>query len=187
MSWHQTQTVEGKTVRIKPMFLPEETWTFATEEEAQGRAGLLAEALDWVKTPFVDCCDIKGPKGGVDCAMYDVRVFSARGLIPADFDPRPYSPDHMRHRSEEHFLGFIRDTLHAREVEKPQIGDVPLWQFGRVFSHCGIVINSQEFVHAFKRAGMVMVSRLDDDYFRFIATHASRWPRPVKYFDVWSR
>jgi cell wall-associated NlpC family hydrolase len=184
MTWSQAVTVDGKTVRVKPMFLPEEVHHFPSEEEAQGRADVIVEGVSWVKTPFVDCGDIKGSKGAVDCAMLAVRTFVDTGVIEP-FDPRPYAPDHMRHSRKEEFLSWL--SPRSREVEKPQIGDVAVYLYGWVFSHCGIVINSAEIVHAYKRARMVMVSRMDEDFLNFAATHHDRWRRHVKYFDVWSR
>lgn len=184
MVWTQTQAVEGRTVRIKPMFLPEEAWTFETEKEAQERVAVIDEGLSWIKTPFIDCGDVKGPKGAVDCAMLQVRTFVDTGILEP-FDPRPYSPDHMRHSLKEEFLGWIAPR--SRQVKTPRPGDVAVYLFGLVFSHCGLIINSQEIVHAYKRARMVMVSRMDEDFFNFAATHHNRWHRKVMYFDCWSR
>jgi hypothetical protein len=65
-----------------------ETFTFDTEAEAAGRQAFVEEALSWTGTPFVDCSDIKGPGGAVDCAMLLTRCAIDTGLVPA-FDPRP--------------------------------------------------------------------------------------------------
>lgn len=181
MNRFQAVAAEGNTIRLRRAGRPEEVHTFATEAEAKGRAAIIAEALTWIGTPFINCADIKGQKGGVDCAMLAVRCYVDTGRL-APFDPRPYPPGWMLHHSEEQFLGWIRDKLGAHEVEAPRLADVCVWQFGRCFSHCGIAINSTEVVHAFRHAGMVMISRRDEA----VLTHFGKWPRPVKYFDVWS-
>lgn len=177
----QTLRVEGRRVIIKRGAYPEEIHEFATAGEAAGRAAIVEEAFTWIGTPFRNCADIKGSKGGVDCAMLATRCYVDTGRLAA-FDPRPYPPGWMLHHSEERFLGWIQDQLGARQVDAPRLGDVPVWQFGRCFSHCGIMVNAMEVVHAFRWAGSVTVSRIDETVLQFIK---GNWPRPVRYFDVW--
>lgn len=162
--------------------LGEDRITFPTPEEAHGRAAFISEALSWLGTPFGDCADVKGPNGVVDCAMLLVRSAVDTGRFPA-FDPRPYPPRWHLHKSEERFLNIIRDDLGAKELETPQVGDVVLWQFGRCFSHGGVLINPNEVVHAFYVAGKVVISRLDEPILQHIIAEL---PRPVKYFSLWS-
>lgn len=181
----QTVVLEGRTIVLRSAGKPEERHTFSTLEEAAGRAAIIAEALDWIGTPFLDCADIKGPKGGVDCAMLCARVFIDTGRV-APFDPRPYSPDQMRNSPDELCLKWIQEKLGGREVEQPRVADVAIWHFGLSHSHFGIVVNGREVVHAFKRARMVMMTPMDADFLRFESTHKVRFPRPVKYFDAWS-
>ena len=162
----------------------EERHTFASAEEAAGRAAFIAEALSWMRTPFADCADVKGPNGAVDCAMLLVRSAVDTGRIPP-FDPRPYSPRWMLHKSEEKFLDWMV-TLGSREVPSPQVGDIVLWQFGRTFSHGAILINSEEVIHAYAAAGGVLVSRRDEPLLRFLPVTFGNVPRPVRYFDLFS-
>ena len=160
----------------------EERHAFATPGEAQGRAAFINEALSWIGTPFRDCADVKGPNGAVDCAMLLVRSAVDTGRVPP-FDPRPYSPRHMIHRSEQVFVGWL-ERLGAREVERPQVGDVVVWQFGRSFSHGAVLVNTEEVAHAYAAAGMALVSRLDEPLLRHLPIR--NLPRPVRYFDLWS-
>lgn len=178
----QTMRVDGARLMIKRGAQPEEIHIFATAAEAAGRSAIIEQAFSWVGTPFINCADIKGKQGGVDCAMLATRCYVDSGRLPP-FDPRPYPPGWMLHHSEEQFLGWIQDRLGAREVTAPRPGDVPVWQFGRCFSHCGVMVNATEVVHAFRHAGMVIVSRIDEDFLRFIKGSIGR---PVKFFDVWS-
>jgi cell wall-associated NlpC family hydrolase len=168
----QSMKVEGARVIIKRGAYPEEVHQFASAKEAAGRAAIIDEAFSWIGTPFRNCADIKGLKGGVDCAMLAVRCYIDTGRL-APFDPRPYPPDWMLHRDEERFLGWIQDTLGARQVAAPRLGDVPVWKVGRCFSHCGIVVNAMEAIHAFRPVGFATLSRLDETQ------------RAVKFFDVW--
>jgi hypothetical protein len=161
----------------------EERHSFATSEEAEGRAAFITEALSWVGTPFRDCADIKGPKGAVDCAMLLVRSAVDTGRIPP-FDPRPYSPQWMLHRTEEKFVNWIL-ALGAREVDAPKVGDIVVWQFGKTFAHGAVLVNSEEVVHAYSAAGMALVSRLDEPLLAFLPFSGCQARRPVRYFDIW--
>lgn len=162
-----------------------ESYAFAGEDEARARAAFITEALSWIGTPFRDCGDVKGPHGAVDCAMLLTRCAVDTGLI-APFDPRPYPPRWHVHRDEERFIDWIETRLHAREVEYPRPGDVAVWMFGRTFSHGGILINSDEVVHAWAKAAMVTVSRRDETILTSIPVFGGSVPRPVRYFDLWS-
>jgi cell wall-associated NlpC family hydrolase len=159
----------------------EQRHAFATAEEARGRAAFIDEALSWIGTPFRDCADIKGPNGAVDCAMLLVRSAVDSGRIPP-FDPRPYSPRWLVHRSEEKFVGWL-EKLGACEVASPRVGDIVLWRFGRTFSHGAVLVNSEEVAHAYGAAGMALVSRLDEPLLRYLPVR--NIPRPVRYFDLW--
>src|SRR6185437_10583982 len=68
-------------------------------------ARVLDEARTWIGTPYHHMADIKGV--GVDCAMLPVRVFCDLGIVPL-FDPRPYPHDWMLHRSDERYLGWVK-------------------------------------------------------------------------------
>jgi cell wall-associated NlpC family hydrolase len=162
-----------------------ERHVFASPEEAAARAAFVNEALSWVGTPFLDCGDVKGPNGAVDCAMLLVRAAVDTGCV-APFDPRPYSPRWHLHRSEELFLGWITGRLGAREVAEPRVGDVILWQFGRCFSHGAVLVNAAEVCHAYYAAGMALVSQRHEPLLDFISDGRANLPRPVRYFDLWA-
>jgi hypothetical protein len=72
-----------------------------TEEER--RAAIIAEAYDWLRTPYIHLASVK--HAGVDCAMLMVEVYrEPRGPVPLDYDPRPYSPEWYLHQSEERYI-----------------------------------------------------------------------------------
>lgn len=118
------------------------------------REAVLAEARSWLRTPYHHCADIKGV--GVDCAMLLVGIYRAVGLVPADLDPRPYSPDWHLHRSEEQYLGWLEQ--YGNEVMEPMPGDVLVWRFGRAYSHGAILLDPDgTILHAYRDAGMVVL------------------------------
>jgi len=176
-------TTDGKSVVVRPPGRPIETHEFSTAEVAERRVRFMREGLSWVGTPFVDCADVKGPNGGVDCGMLLVRSGIDTGLVEP-FDPRPYSPRHMLSSSEEKFIGWL-ERLGAKETDRPRVGDVLVWQFGRCFCHGGILLSDREIVHAYVADGMCSVSPLRTDLLMYIGVGHVRVPRPVKYFELW--
>ncbi len=147
-----------------------------SSEDDQRRA-VVREARSWVRTPYHQQGDIKG--GGVDCGMLLVRVFVDTGLC-APFDPRPYAPDWMLHRSEERYLGFVFDR--AKEVDVPLPGDVAVFRYGRCYSHGGVVTLASPLtiVHAFQPALIV----LEEEVARNPSLCASA--RRPKFFSLWA-
>ena len=122
------------------------------------RESLLEEARTWLGTPYHPCADVKGV--GVDCAMILVRLFAGKGRVPADLDPRPYSPEWHLHRSEEAYIGWL--LKFADEVSDPQPGDVAVWRFGRTYSHGGILIGDGHVLHSLKPIGVVITSMREE-------------------------
>jgi cell wall-associated NlpC family hydrolase len=128
-----------------------------TMTEAETRAKIVAEARSWRSTRYRHAGDIKHV--GVDCSMLIVRVFVDLGLVPK-FDPRPYSPAWMLHRSEEEYLRWIFPR--AYKVETPEAADLVLFKVGRTYSHGGIVTSAKPLtiVHAYKPAGRVVEDQI---------------------------
>jgi len=176
-------SVIGNNVTVLSPLGPE-THTFATESEAEGRAAIVREGLSWIGTPFRDCADVKGPNGAVDCAMLLVRCYVDTGRLPP-FDPRPYPPRWHLHKDRQRFLEWVEDKLGGRRVERPRLGDVVIWQFGRCFSHGAILINAEEVVHAYAHARTCITSRLDEHPLKYVGHGAHELPRPVRFYDVW--
>lgn len=164
------------------------------ELEREQRAAVVAEAKSWIGTPFVDCADVKGPNGAVDCAMLLVRVFVDLGIVP-QFDPRyeadetgklvwkPYSAQWFLHQGEEKFLGFISKL--GTEVEREPIpGDVLVYQVGRCYAHGAIVVDGGYVVHAYKLAREVVMSPMRDPR---LVVQENGSQRPRKIFDCWAK
>ena len=118
---------------------------------------IIAEARSWLETPYRHHADVKGTNGGVDCAMFLVRVFVDIGAVPA-FDPRPYPTDFYMHSDEPRYLGWI--SQYGHQVDEGEPGDIATFQFGRSVSHAGIYIGDDLMIHAFQKAGKVIVSEI---------------------------
>lgn len=139
------------------------------------RDDIVADTLSWLRTPYHHEGAVKA--AGVDCAMLLVCVFRGRGRVPADLDPRPYPMQWHLHRGEERYLGWLE--AFGRRVDTPQPGDVGVWQFGRTFSHGGIVVSVRgadiEIVHALKDAREVTVQ---------LASSEPLAGRPVRWYTL---
>jgi NlpC/P60 family putative phage cell wall peptidase len=139
------------------------------------RAAVVARAKEWIGTPYHHMADITGI--GVDCAMILVRVYVDLGLVEP-FDPRPYTKDWFIHRDEERYMGFLLAL--AREVERPEPGDIMLFKLGRCFAHGGIVSQGDplKLIHAYSPARSVIEEE--------IMRNAALAQRPHKFFSYWT-
>jgi cell wall-associated NlpC family hydrolase len=144
-------------------------------DEAAARAAIVAEAMDWLSTPYHHNARIKGV--GVDCAQLPAAIFHAAGLIP-DLQPE-YSPQWMLHHDAEAYLEWVRP--YAREITRDELrpGDLVMWKFGRTYSHSAIVIDMPTAIHAMQRAGAVILTDLDRD--------ADLITRPALYFSLFGK
>jgi cell wall-associated NlpC family hydrolase len=131
------------------------------------RAAIVAEARSWVGTPYHHLAGVKGE--GVDCAMLLCEVLRTVGLVPADYDPRPYPVQWFLHRSEERFVSQLLER--ARRTEDPQPGDIAMYRFGRCAAHGAFVVDDELIVHAYRPSGKVellerraLVHRLDSHW-----------------------
>ena len=115
------------------------------------RERIAAEAQSWLGTPYHHHAMVKG--AGVDCAMILVAVYRSAGLLPPDFDPRPYPQDWHLHRDAERYLGHI--LRYCRETTTPQRGDIAVWKFGRTFSHGAICMGGSDIIHSYIGRGVV--------------------------------
>lgn len=125
------------------------------------RARVVEEARLWLRTPYHHKAAVKG--AGVDCAQILAEVYFAAGMLPTRPDLGDYPSDWMLHREEERYLAGIYQYGHEVKDAKP--GDVIVWKFGRCFSHGAIVVNYPTIIHAYRRAGMVVMDSAESDEF----------------------
>jgi hypothetical protein len=135
---------------------------------------VIAEARTWIGTPYHHMGYVKGPKGGVDCGMIVIGVYSAVGFFPY-FDPRPYPRQFHLHQREEWYKAIVEKF--CTEVDKPIPGGIALWKVGRIFSHGSIVTSWPSVIHAV--AGEELVLEAAD------VMRTSLKDCEVKFYDPW--
>ncbi len=154
-------------------------------DEREARQAVVAAARSWLGTPYEHAACVKGH--GVDCAFLVKAAFSEAGVI-APFDLDAYSAQWYLHHSDELYLAQVLDR--AREIDEAsaQPGDVVLYQFGRCFSHGGIVVAPgwPAIIHAFKQASSVTLGEGDQGALGFVKGGK---PRPRRFFTCreWAR
>lgn len=149
-----------------------------TEDEV--RRAIVSEARSWIGTPYVSNAMIKGRRGGVDCAMLPIAVYSACGLIPKEFDPRPYPPQWHVHRNEEKYLAYVQQFTH--EIATPAPGDFAMFKVGFVFAHGAIVTQWPMVIHA---VGNAIV--FEDDISKQTVGKRALARVQQRFFSLWSR
>ncbi len=152
--------------------------------EAELRLRLVAEARSWIGTPYVSNGLVKGKRGGTDCAMFILGVYQGVGLIPADFDPRPYPAQWHVHRTEEVYIRHVLSW--ATEMPKPprrppQPGDVVMFKIGHVHAHAAIVAEWPNVIHAMGGAHVV-----PEDVSKNTTGKRALWHVPQRFFSYWS-
>ena len=112
--------------------------------EANNRKRIVEQAYSWLGTPYHTGGRVKG--AGVDCLTLLAEVYNEAEIVEKIAIPY-YPNDWHLHRSQERYLeGILR---YAKEVQKPQSGDIALWKFGRCYSHGAIVIEYPLIIHAY--------------------------------------
>jgi len=124
-------------------------------EEVQVRARIVAEAREWIGTPYHHRARIKGV--GVDCAQLLIGVYAAAGVIE-EFETGDYPQDWALHRDDEDFLGWVLGKG-GRPVDRALPGDVLLYRYGRCYSHGAIAVDDEYMIHSFMGRGVEIVER----------------------------
>jgi cell wall-associated NlpC family hydrolase len=112
---------------------------------AERRLAVIQIAHSWRGTPFHHGAAVKGKQGGVDCGRLLAEIYREAGVLPDIAIPH-FAHDFFLHEHTERYLDLVRK--HMVEVEKPDVGDLVLFQFGRVYSHGGIVLEWPRIIHA---------------------------------------
>jgi hypothetical protein len=155
----------------------------------QLRAKVVSEARSWIGTPYhhmgaglqVPGRQLKGI--GIDCAQILVEVYAACDVIEW-FDTGKYPADFMMHSDDPTYIDLIipRAEEYDWRVEPILPADLPVWLFGRTYSHGGIVTEWPKVVHAYAPYGFVDESDVTQGSHLSLIGH--RKPRPMRMFRM---
>jgi len=123
--------------------------------DTQTRRCILEEAQSWLGTPFHHKGRVKGV--GCDCGGFIYEVFGK--FVPSIKPfPKSYAEDWSVHQGQELYLNFVQKYF--TRTNKPQIGDIAVFKFGRCFSHGAIHTGDGRYIHAWGRTehGCVQIS-----------------------------
>lgn len=129
---------------------------------APWRDQVVAEATSWLSTPYRHQASAK--QQGTDCLGLVRGVYRALfGVEPESPPPYRASPRHWG--AGEPLLDAARRNLNS--VAMPDRGDVVLFRLHRAApaSHCGIMIEADRFIHAYRGRGVI------------ISVYAAYWQR----------
>jgi cell wall-associated NlpC family hydrolase len=147
------------------------TRTVGLELEIAERAACVRIAHEWIGTPYHHMARVKG--SGCDCLTLIACVYEEAGVVHGVELPHYSSQWHLHH-SEELYMNRVLER--AREVEKPEAGDMMLVRFGRAFSHGTIVTEWPNVIHATMGRG-VLQTNADND--------GDMIGRERKFFSLW--
>lgn len=144
--------------------------------EAEQRAAVIAEAITWLRTPFIDCARVKG--AGCDCAQFIAGAFENSGIAKTNV-LRFYSPQWNLHSPEELYIdGLLANG--CREITEAEVkpADIVVYKQGRTYSHGALIVEwPRRVIHAVKFMGGVVYSDTTQD--RFLTL------RPRRFFSFW--
>jgi cell wall-associated NlpC family hydrolase len=141
--------------------------------DAETRTRILIEARTWIGTPYHHRARVKNV--GVDCGGLIYELFSPY-LALKPF-PTDYPADWALHGGPELYLDFISE--YVKEVPRPVICGLVVIQYGRSFSHGGLVTERNTVIHSWGRVAEGRVMENDWSFFRDRGV-----PRKRKFYDV---
>ncbi|WP_429911513.1 NlpC/P60 family protein [Glycocaulis sp.] len=135
------------------------------------RAAIIAEAREWIGTPYRHQASCKG--AGTDC------LGLVRGVWRACVGPEPetlpaYSPDWAERSGEDTLLAALNRHFAPREIDARQPGDVLLFhtRAGGPSRHCAILSTPHSIIHAWQGRA-VAETPLDGFWMRRISAVAA--------------
>jgi NlpC/P60 family putative phage cell wall peptidase len=143
---------------------------------ARTRAAVVAEALDWIGTPYRHQASLKGV--GCDCLGLVRGVWRAV-VGPEPEPPPPYTPDWAEAGGKDALIEAAARHLLPLAPGAAEPGDVLVfrWRPGVPAKHLGILVDPGRFVHAHEHAAVAPAPFAG--WWRSHLAGAFRFPDPV--------
>jgi NlpC/P60 family putative phage cell wall peptidase len=125
------------------------------EQEKAEREKLIAEAREWIGTPYVTRGRVK--QGGCDCGTFLAGVLENAGFLP-HIDIPYYSEDVACHCAVPRYLMKIKEYYVEIPKEEAIPGDIFVFQFpgSKVPHHASIMMDKDFMIHAYTRQGVIL-------------------------------
>ncbi len=138
-----------------------------SELELSAAGLVVAEALDWLGTPYRHQGTTKGV--GCDCLGLVRGVWRAVYGEGAE-EPGPYAPDWAEMGGEDRLIAAARRHCIGKPAAEAGPGDLLVfrWRAGHGAKHVGILLSAGRFIHAYQ-GHSVMISPLVPQWRRKIA------------------
>ena len=145
------------------------------EQEAKEREMLIAEAKEWLGTPYHTMGRVK--QGGCDCGTFLLQVVENVGFLPHIEIPF-YPEDIACHCAEPKYLLEIEkhcNLLDENEPKKP--GDILVFWFNgaKVPHHAAFIVDDEYMIHSYTRQGVIYSNRRGYRFAYFATYRLKRW------------
>ncbi len=149
----------------------------SAERVERARQAVITEAREWLRTPFHHEGQIKGEKGGVDCAQF-LNMCYTQALGAAPIKVEHYPADWHMHCNVERFRNQVHEFCYEiKALADVRPADLALFHFGKVYSHGAIVIEWPLLIHASMQNGCV--EYIDADLDPHLQRCAREFYRPL--------
>lgn len=138
------------------------------------REQIVEEAISWLDTPYHHKSMVKGV--GVDCAMLIAGIATNLGIINIEDASIDYSTQWHLHHNQEKLVEEL-EGFECEITNNLKTGDIMVFKYGRVSSHLGILINTNQIIHARQDIGKVVINDLNDELLE-------RWTYTYKFPGV---
>lgn len=124
------------------------------------REQIIEEAISWLDTPYHHKACVKNV--GVDCAMLVAGIAANLGIINMEDIDVDYSTQWHLHMYEEKLVNTL-EKFDCWITDDLKPGDIMVFKYGKVSSHLGILINTNQVIHARQDIGKVVINDLTED------------------------
>lgn len=99
-------------------------------------------------------------RNGCDCSGLVIGVLREMGYL-TNYSLRSYPPDWNLHSGAGNYIVQELKKF-ANRTDKPTIGDIVVFHFGRCVAHVGVIVEHGLFIHCFKTSKTCIVSSLNN-------------------------
>ena len=144
------------------------------EQEAKEREKLIAEAKEWLGTPYHTAGRIKG--AGCDCGTFLLGVVENVGFV--EHIDLPYYPEDIAcHCAVPRYLMKIEEYCNRISIDERRTGDILVFRFkgAMVPHHAAYVVDDEFMIHSYTRQGVILSNIKGYRHAMYGAYRLKRW------------